>query len=219
MDDKRICFIACVNNDRYWKECLDYLSDLEIPDGYTLDLLEVRDAKSMCSGYNEAMEASDAKYKIYMHQDVFITDRYFLQELIEIFELSDEIGMVGLVGSIGISDDAVVWHGPRVGAIYSGNNKDISSLETKAVLRPDRLAQVDAVDGLLIATSRDIKWREDLFTGWDFYDLSQAQEFKKAGLKVVVPDYERPIAVHDDGLVLNLTNYDRYRKIFIDNYM
>lgn len=218
MDSKKICFIACVNNDRYWSECLDYLSDLIIPEGYSIDVLEVREAKSMCAGYNEAMGASDAKYKIYLHQDVFITDKFFLLEMIDIFELTDEIGMVGLVGSIGLPDDAVVWHGPRVGTIYSENNKNIDSLKEKAILKPNKLAQVDAVDGLLIATSEDIKWREDIFDGWDFYDVSQAQEFLRAGYKVVVPDYERPMAVHDDGLILNLVNYDHYRKIFLKEY-
>lgn len=75
------------------------------------------------------------------------------------------------------------------------------------------------MDGLIIATSRDIMWREDLFTGWDFYDVSQTQEFMKNGSKVVVPVYDRPIAVHDDGMVLNLTAYDKYRQIFLKEYM
>ena len=31
--------------------------------------------------------------------------------------------------------------------------------------------EVEGVDGLLMATQYDIPWREDLFDGWDFYDL------------------------------------------------
>lgn len=218
MDDKKICFIACVNNNRYWEECLEYLNRLMVPNGYEIDLLEIRDAQSMCAGYNEAMAATDAKYKVYLHQDVFITDPWFLFELLEIFENDASIGMVGLVGSLGIPEDAVVWHGARVSRIYRENNTSIDSLYEKAVYDPSKIVSVEGVDGLLIATSVDMPWREDVFDGWDFYDLSQSREFINAGYKVVVPDYERPFAVHDDGMVLNLTNYDRYRMLFLERY-
>ena len=218
MNDKKICFIACVNNDRYWDECCYYLSELIVPEGYEIDLLEIKEAKSMCSGYNEAMQASDAKYKIYLHQDVFITDRFFLQELIEIFENDPEVGMVGLAGNIKLPADAIVWHGERVHSIYTANNSDKSMLSQKAEYSQEKIRTVEAVDGLLVATSRDIMWREDLFTGWDFYDVSQTQEFLRSGSKVVVPVYQRPIAVHDDGMVLNLSAYDKYRQVFIREY-
>ncbi len=218
MDDKKICIIACVNNDRYWDECCYYLSQLYIPDGYDIDLLEIRDAKSMCAGYNEAMEGSDARIKIYLHQDVFITDRCFLAEVVEIFENDPGVGMIGLAGNIKLPSDGVVWHGERIHSLYSQTNMDRDSLREKAVYDPGKIKDVEAVDGLLIATSTDIRWREDLFTGWDFYDVSQAREFIKAGKRVVVPVYNRPFAVHDDGMVLNLSAYDKYRKIFLKEY-
>ena len=126
--------------------------------------------------------------------------------------------MVGLVGSIGMPRDAVVWHGQRVSSIYRAGNTDINSLREKALYDASKIKSVDGVDGLLIATSVDIPWREDVFDGWDFYDLSQSREFINAGYKVVVPDYGRPFVVHDDGMVLNLANYDKYRKIFLKRY-
>ncbi len=72
MNDHKFCFIICTNNDLLLGEALHYIDHLEIPDGYEVDLLTVNDASSMTEGYNEAMTTSDAKYKIYMHQDVFI---------------------------------------------------------------------------------------------------------------------------------------------------
>ena len=78
--------------------------------------------------------------------------------------------------------------------------------------------QVEAVDGLFIATQYDIIWREDLFTGWDFYDASQSKEFSASGYKIVVPYMESPWCVHDEGF-LNLDRYDHYRQIFLDEYM
>lgn len=72
MNDKKICFIICYNDDKYISECLHYINRLTVPDGYLLDVLTVKNADSMTSGYNAAMNETDAKYKIYMHQDVFM---------------------------------------------------------------------------------------------------------------------------------------------------
>ena len=36
-----------------------------------MEVFPVRQATSIYQGYNQAMEQSGAKYKIYMHQDVF----------------------------------------------------------------------------------------------------------------------------------------------------
>lgn len=76
---------------------------------------------------------------------------------------------------------------------------------------------VDAVDGLLMMTQYDLPWREDLFSDFDFYDVSQAFEFRRAGYEIVVPYQEDPWVVHDCGFA-KLTNYDRNRKICMEEY-
>lgn len=59
--------------------------------------------------------------------------------------------------------------------------------------------EVEAVNGLLIATQYDILWREDVLDGWDFYDISQSLEMKKHGYKVVVPFQKNAWCYHDCG--------------------
>lgn len=76
---------------------------------------------------------------------------------------------------------------------------------------------MEAVDGLLIATQYDIPWREDLFTQWDFYDVSQSFEFRRKGYRVVVPDMERPWCIHDDGF-MKVVNYEKERLKFLAEY-
>lgn len=61
MNDKKICFIVCVNNDMYIDECVYYIRNLEIPSEYEIDIITVQDAGSMTSGYNADMQESDAK--------------------------------------------------------------------------------------------------------------------------------------------------------------
>ena len=70
MNEHKFAFIICANNEIYLEECLHYLNQLLIPVGYETELLTIYDAKCMTAGYNEGMAATDAKYKIYMHQDV-----------------------------------------------------------------------------------------------------------------------------------------------------
>lgn len=218
MNEKKICFIACVNDNEFFSECLKYIDRLFIPDGFEIDVLSIEDAKSMASGYNEGMRASDAKYKIYLHQDVFITDRFFLQELIDIFTKDSDIGMVGIVGAQKMSEDGCMWNKPEVGSMYLTNFSDTSKCGEYFPIETYECVEVEAIDGLLMATQYDIPWREDIFKEFDFYDASQSMEFIRKGYKVVVPSINKPICVHDDGRVLNLINYDENRKKYLNEY-
>lgn len=214
MDNRKICFIACVNNDKYEREMLKYINHLEVPEGYVVEYLSIREAESMTSGYNEGMQCSDAKYKIYLHQDVFIVNSYFIQDMLAIFR-DDKIGMLGMVGAPAMPENAIMWNAPRVGKLYF--NVIYESKESCFGRVEGQYCEVEAVDGLLIATQYDIPWREDLFSGWDFYDVSQSREFINKGYKVVVPRQEQPWCIHDDGFS-NLKNYYAARKIYKENY-
>lgn len=223
MNDKKICIIRCVNNEHYMREQDFYISRLIVPDGYELEVLTVTGATSMCSGYNEGMSSSDAKYKIYMHQDVFVFNQYFLERMLRVFE-NPEIGMLGLVGTIELDTTSVPWFSDRYANIQIGFPEEM----THTVLSMDfeeECAEVSVIDGLLMATQVDIPWREDIFKGWDMYDTSQCFEMRRAGYKVVVPKQEEPWALHDEDFI-NTTNYYKwlnifrkeYKKDIIDNY-
>ncbi|MCI8530767.1 MAG: hypothetical protein HFH82_16840 [Lachnospiraceae bacterium] len=212
MNPKKICFILCTNHERYKKECLYYIAHLSIPKGFCVDILTISDADSMTAGYNAGMQQSDAKYKIYLHQDVFIINKNFLSDLLNVFE-DERIGLVGMVGAPKLPEHAVMWYGERVGRIYTSNVVKAGV----SIMGGPEMNEVEAVDGLLMATQYDIPWREDLFTGWDFYDVSQSFEFRRKGYRVVVPAMEEPWCIHDDGF-LNLSNYYNERKKFLAEY-
>lgn len=72
MDERKIDFIVCVTESICCEECMRYISDLIIPDGYCIDVLTVFEAEGMTKGYNEAMQESDAKYKVYLREDTFL---------------------------------------------------------------------------------------------------------------------------------------------------
>lgn len=217
MNEHSICFIICYNDDLFLSECILYLNALKVPEGYDIDILTVCGAASMTSGYQYAMEQSDAKYKIYLHQDVFIIHPDFLEDLLKIFQSDSQIGMIGMVGAVKMPDDAIMWNcQARCGALYYNEiTKECENRFTYPI--SDIYREVEAVDGLLIATSQDIPWREDIFTGWDFYDVSQSTEFRRAGYKIVVPRQKQPWVIHDDD-ILNLKEYDYWRQKYLEEY-
>ena len=137
-------------------------------------------------------EATDAKYKIYLHQDVFILYKDFLNSVLEIFASDEGVGMIGMVGAPKMPPGGVMWYGHREGQLYLVNKCETPWEEYRYELSHG-LHDVQVADGLLIATSKDIPWREDLFDGWDFYDFSQSIEFADRGYEVWVPEQKEPL--------------------------
>ena len=213
INEKAVCFIICSNDDLYTEECIYYIAHLYVPEGYHVDVLTIQDAVSMTAGYNEGMNASDAKYKVYLHQDVFIINRDFIQDIIDIFTKDESIGMIGMVGAQKLPDSGIMWEKERCGAFYGWTIFETRNFH----LSEEKLTEVEVADGFLMATQYDISWREDLFDKWDFYDCSQCKEFARQGYKVVVPAQEEPWCIHDGGMA-NLKNYDGERQKFIKEY-
>ena len=219
-----ICFaiIICVNNDEELNEAKWYIDRLNIPDGCRVELLEIRDAKSMCDGYNEGMEYANqlnAKYKIYMHQDIRILNRNLLYELLEIFE-DNSIGMIGMVGPKELSSDGVMWKAPQFGNIAECMIVCTLLYQDDNILNDyDGSEAVDVVmvDGCFIATQYDIPWRSDIFDGWHFYDASQGMEFSRSGYRIVIPYMELPWVYHDSGIP-SMEKYEYYRNVFCNEY-
>lgn len=118
VDEKKICFIICANNSLYYEECVWYINHLHIPSGYEIDTVCVTEAESMAEGYNAAMKDSNAKYKVYLHQDVFIYNRYFIDDILGIFQENNQIGLVGVIGGINLPQNAVIWNAWNLGMTY-----------------------------------------------------------------------------------------------------
>lgn len=214
MNEKKVCFIFCSNDQLYTEECLYYINHLRIPEGYQVDAFAIEGAVSMAAGYNEGMRASDAKYKVYLHQDVFIVNPDFIQNIIDIFRKDPQIGMIGMIGSPRLPDTGIMWDDERCGAIY------VPAYNKEPLFRPGgdgELTEVEAIDGLLMITQYDIPWREDLFDKWDFYDCSQSQEFIRRGYKIVVPWMKEPWCLHD-STISYMTFYDGERQKFLGEY-
>lgn len=217
MNEKKICFISCVNDHELYQEALFFINQLEVPEGYEIECISIENAESMAQGYNEAMKASDAKYKVYLHQDVYIRNRFFIRDILNIFKSNDSIGMIGVVGSRIIPTNGIWWESiSKCGKVFDSHTSEMQLWSFNDAQSEYDIVQ--AIDGLIMITQYDIPWREDIFDGWHFYDISQCLEFSRRGYKVAIPRQEQPWVIHDCGVVNVRNGYEEYRKFFLKEY-
>ncbi len=215
MNTKQIAFIICTNNVQYYSECVRYIQELDVPEGYSTDIISIQEADSMTQGYNAGMQASDAKYKVYLHQDTFILNKNFIADILRVFQQDETIGMMGVIGAQNLSANANCYLDWNIGNILTYNGRNIYQGNFAQV--QDETIFVKAIEGLLMVTQYDVPWREDFLNGWDFYDVAQSLEMQKHGYKVVVPYQENPWCYHDCG-VSSSKDYDTYRKKMLLEY-
>ncbi|KPU43419.1 hypothetical protein OXPF_28600 [Oxobacter pfennigii] len=216
-NEKKICFICCVNDEVLYEEAMQYINCMEIPEEYEVENIYIKDGISITDSYNKAMKESDAKYKIYMHQDVFIINKEFVKNIISIFKSDDNIGMIGVAGSKTIPSNGIWWESQyRYGKVYGNTSGRMQILKFTEV--ENEYEEVKCIDGLLMITQYDIPWRSDKFNGWHFYDISQSLEFRKLGYKVVIPKQSKPWCIHDSGIVTIGSEYEKNKSIFIGEY-
>lgn len=210
----KMAFIICYDNELYFKECIDYISWLKVPEGIETEIVGIIDAESIASGYNAAMRETKAKYKVYLHQDVFILYENFIEDVIDIFEQNPEYGMLGVMGSSKIilnADYSSQWNAGMAILDNSTHSKKV----VKDNLQP--LREAVAVDGMMLITQYDLDWRDDVFNGFDYYDISQCMEFRKARYKVGIPHQKKAWCNHVP-IHIDLEKYDFYRKRFCEEY-
>ena len=154
MDNWQFCFIICYNSDMFLEECLLYINQLTIPVGYSIDIITIAEADSMTEAYQAGMEASPARYKIYLHQDVFILNKNFLVDTLEIFTDNPLIGMLGMVGTKKLPPSAVMWESKnRIGALRSCTLNTIDDFfDIPMPKGRNYVEEVMVVDGLLMLT-------------------------------------------------------------------
>lgn len=217
-DSSRVAFITCVNDNEWYEECLLYLRHLRLPDGMSAQYIGIRGAKSMASGYNEAMMKSHAKYKVYLHQDTFIVNRDFVADALKLFSQKD-IGVIGVIGCRSLPESGIWWDGMRCYGRVLHACEPESVVDSELMEPEGDFVDAETVDGLLIATQYDIPWREDLFTGWHMYDASECREFIRNGYKVAIPNQSAGFwCIHCPKEKPLPSEYKEYQRIFLEEY-
>jgi len=217
MNENKIAFITAVNDNDMYQKSLSYINKLQIPEGIEIQIIPIPNAKSITSAYNEAMYKSDSKYKVYLHQDVYIQNVNFINDILNIFKADENIGLIGMVGAKVIPVSGIWWEDHwKVGKVFDSHKGFMELLNFNEV--NDLYSEVKGIDGLIMITQYDLTWREDIFDGWHFYDMPQSIEFHRKGYKVVVPNQQTAWCIHDCGIVNTSNEFEKYRNEFLDNY-
>ncbi|MEH7526613.1 glycosyltransferase, partial [Bacillus sp. JJ1503] len=217
MNEQKIAFIYCYNDERMLNESILYIQSLNIPPGFEIEIIPIEDASSITAGYNFAMSQTDAKYKVFLHQDVFIINKNFINAILEVFRQEESIGLIGMVGDKSLPTNFNLWQEKqKFGKVYESHFGNLEMLVCDEV--GSHYEEVQAIEGFLMVTQYDIPWREDLFDEWCFYNNSQSLEFIRKGFKVAVPFQATPWCIHDCQNDQKNEEYDKYKSIFIDEY-
>ena len=162
MDEQKICFITSVNDIVRYNESLEYWKRLSVPRGMYIETLAITGASSMVEAYQAGMEQSDAKYKIYIHQDVWIVGKDFLHTMVNCFRNDENIGMAGVVGSRYLPRSLAWWEADdKLGAICDDHLGNMQPYVYEG--NYDECQEMAALDGLILMTQYDLPWRTDVF--------------------------------------------------------
>lgn len=207
-DPHKFAFVACINDPVQYAVCERHLDALRRPPGFSVEKVPVQGAPGMAEGYNQALRLTDARYKVYLHQDTYVRDPDLLFHLLELFR-EPRIGLVGVVGATrlprsgvwfhaGLHSFGKVWEFRAGGGLWNllgpFNRRAEHLMRFRPVRRPYQPMVV--VDGLFMATQYDLPWREDLDFGFIYYEGPQCLEFIKAGYRVVIPRQETVWCMH-----------------------
>jgi len=122
VNERKIAFITCVNDREMYAEAAAFIRALDVPAGYAVELVPVEGASGMAQGYNAGMRCTDAKYKVYLHQDTLIVHRRFLHDLLALFRSRPDVGLVGMVGAVTLPPGGVWWESRDLaGKVYESH--------------------------------------------------------------------------------------------------
>ena len=216
-DAHKVAIVTCVNDEALYAESRARLSKLALPDGWSLDFVPVRRAPSMCAGYAAGMAATDAQYKLYLHQDMMLERRELLLTILPFFQQHPEVGLIGLAGCRRWHANGIWWEDEDAYlhlAHGGGAARHALAVGTMA----DAWQRMAMLDGVFLMTQADVPWRADLLRGWHFYDIAACAEFRRAGYEIAIPRQDTPWFTHLAGDRDVDMVYHYWRAVFLDAY-
>lgn len=179
--EQKICFIIAVTNREMYQRSLATWQELRVPEGMSVQYIAVDISQGQPVGmaYQLAMGKSDAKYKIYIRQEVELAEEGFLEEAVAIFRQHPEYGMAGAAGSIDLPEEAIWYKGSLAGCIcddHQGKMLGYKFLQGKEAALPVML-----LEGGILMTQYDVDWQSPYYDKGELYAASQCLNFRNEG--------------------------------------
>jgi hypothetical protein len=181
--------------------------------------------QGICEVYNKAMIRAQYDILCFMHEDVLIKTNNWGQKLLALFEQDPKLGLVGIAGS---SYKPLAPSGVGGIGVNTHYHNLIQSFKYKkqkpkhVYSNPDKqsLAEVVCVDGVFMATTRDIAEEfmfDELtlkgFHGYDIdFSLSVSQKYKVAVTFDILLDHFSEGLYDDKWMQENLKLHHKWNK-------
>ena len=211
-----VSFVICsVNDDKFSRVGKQIERAMA---GTPYEIIGIHDARSLCEGYNRGAARARGELLVFCHDDIEILDRHFRARLTHALAQFD---VVGVAGTVQLSGRAWSWAGHPHLHGWVGQPVEDSDPFALCVfgLGPVLAGGMQAIDGVLMATRRNIythlRFDEQRFDGFHFYDLDFSYRAYCAGLKV---------GVARDLLLFHLSYgspdaaWHRYAEVFRDKH-
>ena len=163
---------------------MESLQALHLPAGYEAELFTLTAGKPYAVQANKALTLSDAKYKIYINDDMCLVQPRFFGELLAIFK-NAAVGMIGAWGSQSLPVDGNVLSSVyKRGAVYVPAEDGFSELRFGDAT--GKAADVRCILPSFFATQWDISWDESYEKQY-YAVLAHCRAFEEEGGRIVVP--------------------------------
>ena len=194
MNEKGIAILVWKRNEEHYANCIEGLRNLQYPAGCEVQVYTLTEQDVFTKQCNSVLAETDAKYKIYLSDEILITAPTFVQDMLNIFA-DGTIGMIGFFGSAEMPLSANIMDAPhKYGSVFmpaDGALEEMRFGEGTA----DAVADVRAILPSLFVTQNDLPWDAD-YTGQYYAVQAQCRNFTRHGYRVVVPMQGTPFCAY-----------------------
>ena len=172
-------FVAAVNSDYTLR--MNLMKSPPLQGDHPHQVIITRGAKSAAEVYNAGLEQATNPIVVFLHQDVYLPERWPEDFQQAWTEAEAKFGKIGVAGAYGLGGHLEAGKGTgaeRTGRIMSHGKW----LKEKRPLP----AKVDTLDELLLALPRDTALRFDARLGFHLYGCDIAMQANAAGLVAAV---------------------------------
>ena len=158
--------------------------------GHAHEIIRIRDARSMCEGYNRGLSQSRGEVIVFSHDDVEVLQEGFADRLLGHLTRCD---LLGIAGATRITGPSWVSAGPPFvyGQLVQTVPGKPGVWDVTIMSVPDRfIGGMCALDGMFLACHRGVVealgFDEQTFTGFHHYDLDLSYRARRVGYRVGV---------------------------------
>ena len=185
VNEKKIAVLVRKSHEAQYAVCMESLQAMKWPAGYEVEVFALEAEKPYAAEANAVLAKTDAKYKIYINDDLCLVSPQAVEELLDIFR-DETVGMVGFLGSRSLPvsgnllESAYKW-----GAVYVPMENDLTETRFGEAMEGESAA-VRFLAPSFFATQADLSWNEAY--GKQYYAvLAHCQAFEGEGRRIVVP--------------------------------